>query len=428
MYQNIFDEVVDILHNDYAGCLDKKGWDFPGFYRDQIKLKNDINDAEFVKIVQDYLLDFKDLHMNFKQAHANERVDVGFSVRRYNDLLYITASGIEKRVEPGEAILSLDGITVPELVEVHARELMEKEAERENWIPIILCYKQAKVKGKNGILYTLDISKFEKESTDPEHSLKVLEEDSLLLTLTDFMDHNAIAALIKENNTLLTNAEKLIIDVRVNKGGSDLAYFDLLPYLFEGESVDINSFDDGIMLTNCTGRNVELRKKLLKRAFSSIEDPTTRNQIDMLIEVLEENKGKGFVELDFAEMIESLIMKTKPGPKNVIILTDVYCGSSGDSFVEICKNSSKVTVIGRPTLGLNDYANIAVMDWENKFELWYPTSKLSKVDEGKGMSGIGIQPDIYIPWTPEHINEDIDLTKALELAGQRDGSTVPAQK
>lgn len=106
------------------------------------------------------------------------------------------------------------------------------------------------------------------------------------------------------------------------------------------------------------------------------------------------------------------MINTEPGPDKIILLTDVYCGSSGDSFVEVCKNSSMVTVIGRP-IGLNDYANIAVRSWADKFELWYPTSKLSRVDEGDGMSGIGIKPDIYVPCTPKHIKEDVDLKRAI---------------
>lgn len=31
------------------------------------------------------------------------------------------------------------------------------------------------------------------------------------------------------------------------------------------------------------------------------------------------------------------------------------------------------------------------------------------------MSEIGIQPHIHIPWTPEHIQEDLDLKLALQL-------------
>ncbi|WP_369405023.1 hypothetical protein [Piscibacillus salipiscarius] len=72
-------------------------------------------------------------------------------------------------------------------------------------------------------------------------------------------------------------------------------------------------------------------------------------------------------------------------------------------------------MIGRGTAGVNDYSNLARMRWDNQFELLYPTSKLTRVDEGKGMTGIGILPDVYIPWTPEHLTRDVDLEHALDL-------------
>ncbi|MBO1913446.1 hypothetical protein J4G37_52620, partial [Microvirga sp. 3-52] len=102
-------------------------------------------------------------------------------------------------------------------------------------------------------------------------------------------------------------------------------------------------------------------------------------------------------------------------PASIIVLTDNRCGSSGDSFVELAKKSNKITVIGRATLGLNDYANLASKKWPEGFELMYPTSRLSRIDIGKGMTKVGIIPEIYIPWTPEHIFVDKDMEKAIEL-------------
>ena len=49
------------------------------------------------------------------------------------------------------------------------------------------------------------------------------------------------------------------------------------------------------------------------------------------------------------------------------------------------------------------------------FELMYPTSRLSRIDKGEGMTGVGIKPELYIPWTPEHIFMDKDMEKAIEL-------------
>lgn len=41
--------------------------------------------------------------------------------------------------------------------------------------------------------------------------------------------------------------------------------------------------------------------------------------------------------------------------------------------------------------------------------------KFLLIDKDEGMSEIGIQPHIHIPWTPEHIQEDLDLKLALQL-------------
>ncbi|TFJ91863.1 S41 family peptidase [Lentibacillus salicampi] len=418
MYLEIFNETVSILHNDYAGCIDKKDWDNPDFYRNKISKRSEqgnMDDEKFTGIVQDYLLDFKDLHMSFKRAAQSEESlqDVGFAVRRYGDLLYIVSAGKETGVKPGYAIAGLDGKGISELAELHTRKLMETKAEREKWSSILPLYQNALVKDLSGHSFHLSLSHYDKEVYFPEYIIKAISDQSLYMKLTDFMNHTEIARLIKDNHDLLSSGKNLIIDVRVNKGGSDLAYFELLPYLFGGAEIDLNQLDEGVMLTNCTERNVDLRTEMMRKALTSIEDAAARNQINSFMNELEKNRGNGFVDIDIGGSDD--ILETKPGPEKVILLTDVYCGSSGDSFVEVCKHSSKVTVIGRPTLGLNDYANLAIMRWKGRFELWYPTTKLSIVDEGKRMSGVGIQPDIYIPWTPEHIETDIDFMKALEL-------------
>jgi hypothetical protein len=66
-------------------------------------------------------------------------------------------------------------------------------------------------------------------------------------------------------------------------------------------------------------------------------------------------------------------------------------------------------------MGITDYSNVATKNWDDQFELWYPTSRISKIDRGEGLTGVGVLPDIYIPWTPEHIFEDVDLKMALSI-------------
>ncbi|SYX83183.1 hypothetical protein [Paenibacillus alvei] len=47
--------------------------------------------------------------------------------------------------------------------------------------------------------------------------------------------------------------------------------------------------------------------------------------------------------------------------------------------------------------------------WDNSI------SRLNQKTEIDPLHGKGIQPDIYIKWTPKHIEEDIDLQHALKL-------------
>lgn len=56
-------------------------------------------------------------------------------------------------------------------------------------------------------------------------------------------------------------------------------------------------------------------------------------------------------------------------PKNIYILTDQYCGSSGDSFVKLAKQSPKVTVVGRNTMGVLDYSNVAFLEMDDDFTI-----------------------------------------------------------
>ena len=64
-------------------------------------------------------------------------------------------------------------------------------------------------------------------------------------------------------------------------------------------------------------------------------------------------------------------------------------------------------------MGINDYANLSRFDFGD-YVLHYPTSRSKAIDAGRGTRGRGIAPDIYVPWTPKHIFEDVDLAVAME--------------
>jgi len=76
------------------------------------------------------------------------------------------------------------------------------------------------------------------------------------------------------------------------------------------------------------------------------------------------------------------------------------------------KKMPKVTVLGRPTMGILDYSNCCVKDFGD-YKLLFPTSRDTRIDQGKGMNDRGVEPDILIPWTPEHLERDVDLEECL---------------
>ncbi len=420
-YQRIFADIVSIIHYDYAGSYDKQGWDDPDTYKDEIitlENKGTVNPRVFAEVVQDYLLDLKDPHVAFRireRQSLPSAEEAGFKVRRVYDKLYITEVSKDPAVNRGQVITSLDGMSILEIAEKHRRQLMENTAERENWKKILPLYSKAQVTDQFGRTDWISMKTFSSSAPESEYSLKKLD-GAWLLTMTDFMDPDKIANLVQENKEHLEAMDKLIIDVRINNGGVDSAYFPLLPYLFKEPIVNLSE-EEGRSLTNCTSRNVRLRESMLMNIADKAEDETTKFMVKIIVSELVKQKGKGFVELDLSELDSSFRIETKPGPDQIIVLSDVYCGSSGDSFVETCKKSAKVKVIGRATAGLNDYTNVAIQSWDD-FELIYPTSRSAQLDRGKGMVSKGIKPDVYIPWSPAHLDEDVDLQAALRILAE----------
>ena len=74
----------------------------------------------------------------------------------------------------------------------------------------------------------------------------------------------------------------------------------------------------------------------------------------------------------------------------------------------------KVTVVGRNTMGILDYSNVSIISFQ-EFKFIYPTSRRLAIDSKKGMSNRGIPVDVYVPWTPDHLKNDIDLYVVNEM-------------
>ncbi|WP_392455568.1 S41 family peptidase [Chryseomicrobium aureum] len=422
--QYILEEIIEIMHNDYAGFQDKKGWDRPDIYRKklaELKANESMSDADFEELIKEYLSDFEDKHMFFSKTDKVEQSqkEVGFQVRRYEDHLYITSVTQEQKLTVGMKIESIDGLTIPTLAEKFKKTFKENLHERQDWNKVLLSATKVNLITLEHETKEFQLTKFEKQTRKSIYEIKV-ESGIAFITLTDFLNPDAVVKLVEDNRLLLETVDAWIVDVRVNYGGSDSSFFPLLPYIMPPEGVDLTNTDEK-MLFNCTEASAKRELRLLEQQLAETEDEQARHFLEVFKREWTTNRGKGFVEFDFSDILPNLFIKGTDNPKHVIVLSDYMCGSSGESFVELCKMSSKVTVIGRATMGLNDYANLSSVMWEEGFEFMYPTSRLSRIDKNNGMTGIGVLPDISIPWTPLHIKADVDMKKALELIGNVSG-------
>lgn len=425
--ERLFNEIVHIMQHDYAGAKDKQGWDKPEHYLEvlrNLERQEKLDQANFTELVKEYLMDFNDKHIYFESREINEEVrnDKGFRIRRFEDRLYVTAVSQEKRISKGMVFVSIGGYTIPELKKKHSRLLNENHPERENWNLILPLYDFGDIEIEKGKKRKFYFGTYTKENYKAIFSVQQLDA-AILLTINDFVNPDDIMRMIRENQSLLENEDAWIIDVRVNYGGSDGSYFPLLPFIMPEEGVDLAAGEEK-MHFNCTSDNAERELTAIAKQLAETEDDNARQFLKVFEREWTKNKGKGFVEFDFGDIMPETFIKGTIQPKSIVVLTDNSCGSSGESFVDTCKKSTKVQVMGRPTMGLNDYANLATKKWKEGFELMYPTSRLSRIDANEGMTGVGIPPDVYIPWTPEHLSKDVDLDKALKYLSLKDAKLI----
>lgn len=385
----LFDEIVTIMQTDYAGYLDKKGWDSPQKYRRQIERTPELTDRQFYQLVVEYLSAFKDYHVSLRHP-TYDGVSVGFSVRRGSDGLVVVKAAQEDRLVIGDRLETIDGQTISEIEKSKRLYLMDEVPERQNWNAVLKFAKTIEVKSLvSNELTTLVLKDYPKEDYQPCYTYRKIGHEVGLLTLTDFNDEAAIQALLKQHQ--FTALKKLIIDIRENYGGSDSTYFPLLDLLFsrKGQSSELFPKSEYYYI-NYTKRNCDDRLKLYGDILQDDPEDHTKEMIAMMKQETEENYGVGMKKLLNDDL--AFTINGQANPVKVVILTDNYCASSGESFVKQIKKSEKVSVVGRNTMGCLDYSNLNMVQLGD-YTLRYETSKDGAVDH-------------YLPWTSEMLAED----------------------
>lgn len=409
----IFDQVVEIMREDSSTKKDITGAK-PEEYR--ARITDQMNQEDFLYQMHCYIASFGILsHVWFG---LKETQSPGFKVRYYQDCLYVLQANSDTELKRGDQILALDGKPLPQVYQEHKDYFVSSTPERQHkeWAYFVGHAGEVTVV-RNGKEEQLHVQPTAHPKKPPQFEWRNLSEDIVYLKLEDFTDEAAITQLYADSQAAIEQAKYLIIDVRVNYGGTDSLYYPLFKYtLPQGKAFsDLDLPNDDGMEILYTDRNVDLRQQLMQNI---LEEPNlsaeTHQILKEFLKELEENRGKGYVLYGDEDSNQNFLPDVLglARPEKVFVLADVTCGSSGDNFVDTMKKMPKVTVLGRPTMGILDYSNCCVKDFGD-YELLFPTSRDTRIDQGKGMNDKGVEPDILIPWTPEHLERDVDLEECL---------------
>lgn len=415
-YVEMFDSIVEIMHNDYSGCIHKLGWDKPAEYRQAIEEMEKvgiITDLLFKNFVEEYLWDFKDYNVSIDYTLEEEKMTNGFIVRRHEDVLHIVKSTGDSRVMPGMIITHIDGLEIAAVAENQKKFLHAQPPERQEWSHILMRAKTCMIQVPGGLTWEQELKKYKKlDISKRKYEFKQYDKDTFILKVPHFGNKEEMDKLLSAHKEELERAKALIIDVRENEGGIEAVGLSLLEYCFdEGEVYEPTEAG----YYNWTANNAETGLRYREYLLEKNDDPEQRG----VYEFLKNLEVPGVYDITRCEGCKPYSVKGKKGPMKVAILIDVYCQKACEEFLMYAKASKKVTLVGRATKGALDYSNIYGEEVGEHFILSYPVCYYGRVNEGQGIDYIGIEPDVLVPWTPEHIEEDVDLNIAIKYLKRR---------
>ncbi len=224
------------------------------------------------------------------------------------------------------------------------------------------------------------------------YSLESLDDETLLLTIPT-MNNNyqkEMRQLVKANKKLLKTTPNLIIDCRNNGGGSDLTYFPLRPFIY---TQPVTAYHGQVYSTTDNNKAY--------KGFSEDKDFSLPVRMYYKMQYRKLNRKVGKYVGKTGTFKRKLIRKYA-NPKKVVVLINGGCASSCEQFALYCEQSKRTTLMGEATAGILDYGNLNELKFPNgKWGLFYPTTRSSRVDVGKGIDNIGVQPDVELDESTE---------------------------
>lgn len=221
--------------------------------------------------------------------------------------------------------------------------------------------------------------------------LKKITSQTLLLSLPDFNYGyvNIITKMIEDNRNLLENSKYLIIDIRGNGGGTESAYYPILPYIMT------NPIRDLWIENLVTPEFINFNEKYLESIKEEKDNEEEVKEVEKELALIKNNIGK-YVNTEGENIIIKRVDVSSKSPNQVIILADNKVGSAAEDFLIASKQSKKVKIIGTPSAGVIDYGAVIKFNFGcPDYQLNMPTYRSLRLPDYP-IDNIGIQPDIYL--------------------------------
>lgn len=408
IFSHIADSICDILQNDYAGYKENVSMSALEQYQVHVLSlgETDSDKQIFIQLTKSLLRGMFDKHLQFFSQGRTKAI--GFDVRRYLDTLYvsnITSSSVEG-LSVGDMITAVNGIPINECTKYVWNSSKTASYDGEEWQLYLHNSETCTAHDNEGNIREYQITKHEIHYTQSEYVSREIDKNIFYLRFDDFNDTVQAEHVYKHYNSIAEKYPYLIVDVRNNAGGFDTAWVHFVELLFP-ESYTINVDNHKHLIT---AQNIKNRVAILEKALLN-------NPNDAMLEKFLTQTEQMSITNDWAYLYPVSNPYAVNGtsiPRKVVILIDKYCGSSGESFVMIARQSPKVKLIGRNTAGCLDYSNVTYEHFADiGYTLQYATSKSDSVERGCGIDGKGIAPDILLPWNPDMLERDIDLETAV---------------
>jgi hypothetical protein len=221
-------------------------------------------------------------------------------------------------------------------------------------------------------------------SSNTRFGTRQLDPSTLLVQLPTFGDAAGIDALFASEGEDMRRAERLILDLRGNGGGSDYNFRELIPLIYSGP---IRMVSNAALATEDN-----LRANELLAADTSLP-AGIRVQLAGSVARMRTALG-GWYEFD-DRVIDDL--QPLPLPRAVAVLVDSRCASSCEQFLLAARQSSKVTIYGTRTAGILDFGNVRTAHMPGgALVLNYPTTRSKRLPHDP-VDGTGILPDVEMP-------------------------------